>query len=90
MGMGQDLWEDALCGAAGQGEERRPRKRDFRCDRCRSDIPGPVLLDNLWKRVGSPRFMCLGCVEAILGRPIVRADLKPIPFNGYFGRWIDP
>ena len=66
----------------------------YDCHTCGSKTPGPQLRDPVWADIQSTldaptRFLCLPCMEAALGRRIVRADLKPVPINGHFGRWIE-
>ena len=62
----------------------------YRCGRCTFDEHGPVLKEGVWKELHSPfLFLCLDCMEHLLGRRIVRDDLKKVPSNGYFGRWIN-
>ena len=70
----------------------------YQCGVCKEEKYGPMLKDPLWELLAElsnlpglnhRKHMCLECMDGVLGRPIVRADLEPVPFNGFFGRWIE-
>jgi len=52
-----------------------------------------MLHDELWQSLGVPikSFMCIGCVESILGRQLIPSDFKPDapinwPWDDFFNR----
>ena len=57
------------------------------CAICRKDFAGPVLHDDIWKRIAAPneRMLCGFCVSERMqqrfNRDLKLADLKPCPFN---------
>jgi hypothetical protein len=67
-----------------------PRARSLRfthdgdrcCDDCHLPEGGPMLHDDLWATIAEPHnFLCFGCTEKRLGRPLTQGDLIVCPFN---------
>jgi hypothetical protein len=61
----------------------------FECDMCDDPGWGPMLKDEVWIKIQAKErklsigdgFLCEPCMVKRLGRPLVAADLAPVPMN---------
>jgi hypothetical protein len=81
------------------GTDTTPCRDARRCPhhkrhRCKHNSPLPwewyMVEDHIWTLVAGPGargFLCIGCLERRLGRPLNADDFPPRPINRLPGRW---
>lgn len=59
----------------------------FGCDDCGACTLREYYMvrDDIWKAAGGPRMLCVGCLEARIGRKLMRRDFPDCPLNS---NWI--
>jgi hypothetical protein len=68
------------------------KKGGLFCEKCESEMRVFMVSDTLWRSIGLSRnIICLNCFEELLGRSMVKQDLKTImngketPCNSWLG-----
>ena len=62
--------------------QRRHISLGLCCSACGNTELGPLLQNDLWNDIGfNLRFLCEGCMEKRLSRPLRMPDLRNTPWN---------